>query len=164
MNTITKEKIKKLLKGLEDSMSAVAFAEAGEFETARSILKERRKVLLALTGKNSDANAFRHAINICNRIKAELEILYIEGYEESRLDYYNGQLKKEGIEYNLIRAKGCIKEEILSYTNNNREILFVVVESPDGLIINCNEEEHIIAKSYRKLKCPLVVVSETAGS
>ncbi len=162
METITKEKLKKLLKKLEDSMSAVAFAEAGEFETARSIIKERRKILLALTGKNSDTNAFRYAVNICNRIKADLEMLYVGEYEKTRLDYYKSQLENEGIEYNVIRGKGCIKDELLRYTDNKKEILFVVIESPDGLSINCKEEEHFIADSYKKLKCPLVVVSETA--
>jgi hypothetical protein len=34
--------MKKLLKKLEDIYSAVAFAEAGEFEIAREIMKEER--------------------------------------------------------------------------------------------------------------------------
>jgi hypothetical protein len=34
--------MKKLLKKLEDIYSAVAFAEAGEFDTARELMKEER--------------------------------------------------------------------------------------------------------------------------
>lgn len=34
------ESMKKILKRLEDIYSAVAFAEAGEFDTAREIMKE----------------------------------------------------------------------------------------------------------------------------
>jgi|Deesub1362A_J573_1020465.scaffolds.fasta_scaffold00670_16 K+-sensing histidine kinase KdpD len=164
MESITRERIRRLLKQLEDAMSAVAFAEAGEFETARSLLRERRKILLALTGRNADTNAFRYAINICSRIKAGLEILYIEGYEESRLEHYRKQLEKEGIEHNLVKGKGCIREEILRYTDNDREIQFVVVESPESQGINCKEGELPIAESYRRLKCPLVVVSEPSGT
>lgn len=69
------------------------------------------------------------------------------------------------IEYNVIRGKGCIKDELIKYSADNREILFVVVESSDGLSINCNKnEEHIIAESWKNLKCPLVVVSEMQGT
>ena len=32
--------MKKLMKKIEDAMSAVAFAEAGDFETAREIMRE----------------------------------------------------------------------------------------------------------------------------
>jgi len=35
--------MKRLLKRLEDVYSAVAFAEAGEFDTAREILKEEER-------------------------------------------------------------------------------------------------------------------------
>jgi len=36
--------MKKLLKKLEDIYAAVAFAEAGEFETAREIMREDKRV------------------------------------------------------------------------------------------------------------------------
>ncbi len=35
--------MKKLLKKLENTMTAIAFAEAGEFETAREIMNEDKK-------------------------------------------------------------------------------------------------------------------------
>lgn len=41
LNSLRKDKtMKKFLKRLEDIYSAVAFAEAGEFDTARKIMKE----------------------------------------------------------------------------------------------------------------------------
>jgi len=151
--------MKKLMKKFEDAMAAVAFAEAGEFETARETLREQRKILLALTGERSDINAFRYALNMCKRIGAELEILYISDLSEDLLNQFQAELKKEKIVYRLIQRNGCIKEEILTYTGRKREILFVVVESSDGLNIKCKKADKIIAKPWDNLKCPLVVVS-----
>ncbi len=152
--------MKKLMKKFEDAMAAAAFAEAGEFETARKTLRERRRILLALTGEKSDLNAFRYAFNMCKRIGAELEILYASEHTEGLLNHVRSELKKEGIEYCLIQGSGCLKEQILNHTSKKRNILFVVVESSDGLNINCKKADKIIAKSWDSLKCPLVVVSD----
>ncbi len=154
-----KMNMKKLRKKFEDAMAAVAFAEAGEFETARETLREQRKILLALAGERSDTNAFRYALNMCKRIGAELEILYVSEVREDLLNQFQAELKKEKIEYRLIQRNGCIKEEILTYTGKKREILFVVAESSDKLDIKCKKADKITAKSWDNLKCPLVVVS-----
>ncbi|MEW5768305.1 MAG: hypothetical protein AB1797_11925 [bacterium] len=79
------------------------------------------------------------------------------------LNQFQTELKKEGIGCRLIQGSGCIKEEILNHTNRERDILFVVVESSDGLNINCKEADKIIAESWKDLKCPLVVVSDSAA-
>ncbi len=152
--------MKKLMKKIENIYAAVAFAEAGEFETARETLKEQRKILLALTGEKSDINAFTHALNICKRIGAKVEILYVSDYKEDLLIKFQSDLRKEEIEYKLIQKSGCIKEEILNYTNTNREILFVIVESSDELDISCKKAKNELKDSWENLKCPLVVVSD----
>lgn len=150
------------IKKLEDAMAASAYAEAGEFEAARETLKGGGKILLALTGENSDRSSFKYALNICKRIRASLEILCISEYKKDRLEKFTHELKKEGIDYGITRGDRCIKEEILAYTEKNRETLFVVVESSDGLSINCRKGDKVIAHSWKKLKCPLVVVSDLA--
>ena len=43
-----KVNMKELMKKFEDAMTAATFAEAGETETAREILKEEKRVLLGL--------------------------------------------------------------------------------------------------------------------
>jgi hypothetical protein len=154
--------MKNWIKKWEDAMAASAYAEAGEFEAARETLKGGGRVLLALTGENSGRSSFKYALNICKRIRASLEILYLPENKEGLLDTFEAELKKEGIDYSLTRGEGCIKEEILGYTNKHRETLFVVVESSDGLNINCRRGDKIIAHSWKRLKCPLVVVSDMA--
>ena len=56
--------IKKLVQQFEEIMSSAAFAEAGEPDTAIKILHERRKVLLVLTGEETDMKAAQYALNI----------------------------------------------------------------------------------------------------
>ncbi|MEK6652442.1 MAG: hypothetical protein AABY50_05880, partial [Nitrospirota bacterium] len=61
----------------EKLMSAITFAEEGEHEKAKEILKGRKTVLLALSDKMFDRNAFKYALNVSKRIEASLEILYV---------------------------------------------------------------------------------------
>jgi sugar-specific transcriptional regulator TrmB len=159
---MNKKKLKMWLKKLEDEMAAAAFAEEGEFEAAREILKEQRKILLALSGEKSDFNAFRYAHNICKRIGAGLEILYSKHQDTDFLKEFQHELEKEGIEYNFIPTEGCIKEEILNYTDKRGDILFVVIESSEGFNINCKKSTKVVSESWKHLKCPLVVVSDLA--
>lgn len=151
--------MKKWVRKLEQIMAASAFAEAGEFESARETIKEQRRILLALRGEESDTNAFKYALNTCRRIDAELEVLYVSKIEKGLMSQFKSELQKEGIEYSFIRKNGSLEEEIQNYTGMKRDILFVVVEVSEGVDIHCRKSEHIIADAWRNLKCPLVVVS-----
>lgn len=157
-----KKKMKKWLKKFENDMAAAAFAEAGEFETAREMLKEERKILLALTGQKSDANAFKYAINMCKRIGAKLDILLSKHHKENEVKEFKSELQKESIDHEFIEVGGCVKEEILNYTNHKSNILFVVLESSKELDIHCEKSKKVISESWKHLKCPLVVVSDLA--
>lgn len=154
--------MKNWLKKLDDTMAAAAFAEQGEFDTAREIMREQRKILLALTGAKSDENAFKYAINTCQRIGADIEILYSAAHKKDLINSFKSELRLRGIDYHFIKAEGCVKEEVLRYTSKRTDILFVVVESSDGLDINCKKSKKIISRSWMNLKCPLVVVSDLA--
>ncbi len=150
----------KWLKKLDDTMAAAAFAEEGEFETAREIMHERRTILLALTGDKSDENAFRYAMSTCQRLGAELELLYSKTHKKELINLFKSELRLRGVDYQFIKAEGCVKEEVLNYTSKRTDILFVVIESSDGLNINCKKSNKIISRSWINLKCPLVVVSD----
>jgi len=154
--------MKRLMKKLEDAMSAVAFAEVGEHETAREILKDHKTVLLAISDGAFDRNALKYALNISERIKANLEILYVSDSERDRngLNNFLLEVKKVGFRFSLVMKKGCVKKAILDYTDKRNEILFVVVGAALELNIGCEVSEKVFSKAWKKLKCPLVVVSK----
>lgn len=154
--------LKKLMKKWEDAMAAVTFAEAGEFETAREFLKTRQKVLLVLTGRQSDRNSFKYALNICKRIDAGLEILFIASNDEVPpvVNEFQNVLQGEGIDSETILGRGCVKEAIIRHTEKRNDIQFVVIESSEALDIVCSKDDRELTRTWERLKFPLVMVSE----
>jgi hypothetical protein len=154
--------MKKWLKKFDDVMTAATFAEAGEFDIARESLKEQRTILLAMTGEKSDANSFRYAVNVCKRIDAGIEILFSGQHSTELMKSLKSELKMKSIDYSFIKVDGCVKEAVLKYTTKRKEILFVVIESSDGLDLHCNKSKKAVSQSWKSLKCPLVIVSDLA--
>jgi len=159
-------KLKKMMKHIEDVMAAVSFAEEGEFEAAEALFKRERRVLLALKEGRLDAKTLKYALNSAKRISAHLDILYVsaEGIQNQGPDpafsRFLSELKTQGIESRVIRKTGCLKQEIINYTNQEKDILFAVVESPGSLDADCKEKDNRLSELWRNLKCPLVVVME----
>jgi K+-sensing histidine kinase KdpD len=146
----------------EDIMAAITFAEAGEQEKARDFLKGRKTILLAISDMMFDKNILKYAMSISKRIEAAIDVLYL-----TKADVNNNELKtfiseanKEGIGCNVVKKEGCMKKAILEYTEKRREILFVIVGSTPELEIECKTGEKTLTDAWRKLKCPLVVVSK----
>lgn len=160
------KKFKRTFREIESAMAAAAFAEAGEFNTAREMMKEERRVLLAVRYGQIDKKTLRYAYNTAKRIGATLDILYVSSIDT--IDYVLGQfiteLKEEGLFHRLIRKNGCLKKQIIDYTNSEKDILFVVIESSENLDIDCGLKNRNLSENWDKLKCPLVVVMDTARS
>ena len=153
-----------LKKKVEDLMSAISFAEEGEFDTAREMLKEERRVLLAIKEARLDKKTFRYAINTCKRVGADLDILYVSSAEKMSpaLEQCLEDLKQEGISFRVVRKNGCLKQQIIDYTNKKKEILFAVTESLENLDLDCTGKGKRLSEAWRRLRCPLVVVADNA--
>lgn len=154
---------KKLSRKFEDFMSAASFAEAGEFETAREMLAGRKKVLLVLTGSEPDAKSLRYALNTAQRTDASLEVLVTSSSDSTKrlLQECADQAREAAVGLEVVRRTGCIKEAIISHTKRRQDILCVVVESTGALNIECSQEDRRLEGVWKKLGCPLVLVSET---
>jgi len=161
-------KLKKMMKNVEDALAAVSFAEEGEISSARSLMSEGRRVLLGLKEGRIDANTLKYALNTAKRIGAQLDILYVAAPDSSSqtvdplLDQLVSELKAEGILYRMIPRTGCLKQQIIDYTNSEKDILFAVIESPHSLDADCNKKDKTLSELWQKLKCPLVVVMDGA--
>jgi K+-sensing histidine kinase KdpD len=160
-------KIKRMMKQVEDAMAAVTFAEEGEAETASALFKRERRVLLALKAGRTDAKTLRYALNASLRINASLDILYVAapGSEERAdpvLNDFSSELKQAGVPYQVINRSGCMKQEIIDHTNSRHDVLFVVVESPKSLDADCRKKDGVLTELWKNLRCPLVVVSDAA--
>lgn len=162
-------KLKKIMKHVEDAMAAVTFAEEGQADTASALFKRERRVLLALKAGRTDAKTLRYAMNASLRIQADLDILYVaspgtERQAEPLLESFTAQLKTAGVSYHVIERSGCMKQEIIDYTNGKHDVLFVVVESPNSLDADCRKKDGVLTELWKNLRCPLVVVSDAAGA
>ena len=147
----------------DDLMSAISFAEAGEHEKARELLKGRDTILLALSHRVVDRNVLKYTLSLSRRIEAAIDILYLAKSDENNnlLDNFMTEAAKSGIGCSLVRKEGCMKKAILDYTEKKREILFVIVGSTPELDIECKTGEKSLSEAWKRLKCPLVVVSKS---
>ncbi len=70
-----KSKKPSLRERLQQHMAAIAYAEAGEFQSAEEIIqpgpKSHNTVLLVIEGENPDPSAFSYAVNLCKRTNAD---------------------------------------------------------------------------------------------
>jgi len=151
-------------KKIEAIMSAITFAEEGEYETAKTFLNTRKRGLLTIKNGPMDRKTGTYALNTCKRIGIGLDLLVVADTEQEALDPslqpFMDQLASESIAFSLVRRTGCIKQEILHYTETENDIVFVVIESQDTLERNCATRDRRLSKLWQELKCPLVVVAE----
>lgn len=157
--------VKELIVQFEEIMSAAAFAEAGAFDDARKFLRER-KVLLVLTGMESDMKAAKYAINVSKRMEAVIEILYIahNSKEKSFLEEYLRELKTIGIDYQVTMGKGDVKEEVRRFIEkmNYKDIRLIVIDSED-IGTRAEDGQKAELNELNNLQCPVVLVSGQAG-
>ncbi len=161
-------KLKKLMRNIEDTLTAVSFAEEDEAAAARRVMADSRGVLLALREGRVDVKILKYALNTAKRISARLDILYVRSARNSGteieplLHQFETELSAQGIRYRLVTRTGCLKQQILDYTNSEKEILFAVVESPNSLDDDCNAGDSALSALWQNLQCPLVVVTDEA--
>lgn len=152
--------IKEFVRQLEEIMSAAAFAEAGEPDTALTILHGKKRVLLVLTGEETDIKAAKYALNLCNRMKVGMEILYITKGNEDKasLHDYLKELQIKGIDHEVTECKESLKAVITQFIEKEKGIQFVVVDARD-LGIESEKDAKKTMEEWEKMECPLVLVS-----
>lgn len=162
-------KVIQVIGRAQQALEAAAFAEEGDRSGAKNLLREHRRVLLALRGLEGDARTMTYALNTCRRIGAGLDVLCVADRALSDEDLHRAlapfltSLAEAGVPSRTTSAAGCIKEQIVRYTKSHPEVSFVVVESAGVLDRGCgSDDERRLAHLWKRLTCPLVVVSDPA--
>lgn len=159
-DTSIMDKLRQTFTRMDTAMMAASFAEEGEAGTARQLVNDERRILLAVRREQIDKKIFRYAVNTCKRIGAQLDVLYISATDapDPVLNECITELKAEGINFRLLHKKGGLKQSIIDYTNEKKKILFAVTESSANLEVEQNGSG--LSEAWNNLKCPLVVVEE----
>lgn len=154
---------------VQRSLEAAAFAEENDHSGARRLLRESRRVLLALRGLEGDERTMRYALNTCRRVGAGLDVLCVADRaladEELRraLAPFLARLAEAGIPCRASSTAGCIKEQIIRYAEAHPEVSFVVVESAGVIDRGCGaDDQRKLSRLWNRMSCPLVVVSDPA--
>lgn len=151
-------------------MSAAAFAEAGEFDTARQIAAKsknaHKKVLVVLEGDDLGIRILNYASDLCKRLGGQLEILHRQG--PGRVDITETQIwreftKMEGyVSCTSLDTGESLDDKLMEYGKIRRDILCVVLridlmEKKPGK----NKEEKVWSPDWimEKLNCPVMVYS-----
>lgn len=153
----------KFNKWFESLMSAVTFSEADCPDMAIDEMKGQ-KVLLVLTGGEKDARSFKYALNSSKRVGAPLEVLLF-GKEADRDGFQReaGRISDAlSARVNLVGRSGCTGKQVIDYIERRNDILFVVADSKHILNAGC-PKDGALRGLWKKLKCPLVLVSEPEG-
>lgn len=159
-----------IFKKIEESMVAAAFAESGEQEYAKRLLRSgktaHKKVLLGtdcpvVTGKVLD-----HALNLCKRLGSSLEIFQVipagaiessprEFFEAGtrRLQSLKAKLSPLGISYDYVIKESSLEEELQTISQKRRDILAVIIPVCDG---RKKEKDDFKTAVGRLFSCPVV--------
>jgi hypothetical protein len=158
--------INNLLKEFEAMMSAPDLAEEHISGRVKRDTEERHKVLLVLTGQETDMKAAKYVLHVTKRIRAGISILYIsrEDTENHFLNEYLMKLRSKGIELRIIPSGRSIQETMITFMEegNEDDIHFVVMDSQD-LGISSLTDQKVDMRNLERLKCPLVLVSEAVS-
>jgi hypothetical protein len=181
LNGRSRNKPKKpsLRERLQQHMAAIAYAEAGEFQSAEEIVQpapKSRTVLLVIEGENPDPTAFSYAVNLCKRTSAELDILQViqisakgEDYEllsqkmansSRRLVDLVRQLEQTAVPFKVTMRLGEPASKLVNYAKRHKEVAMVVLDSPKAREASAKNGAWArwIRDLSRQLSIPLIAV------
>jgi len=152
------------------AMSAAAFAEVGEFETARQIAGKNKnahkKVLVVLEGDELNKRILKYALELCKRLGGQLEILHKQGPKKIKISettaWKEFTKKGEEIACASLESGESLDEKLIEYGRTRRDILCVVlrIELMEKKPVKKMEEKAWSPDwIMQNLNCPVMVYS-----
>ncbi len=172
-------KKKSFLQRLQSHMAAVAYAEAGEYQSAKELLEtvpRSKTVLLVIEGETPDAASFSHALSLCKRTGGDLDVLQVipliggeSHYERLRDEMTHGsghfaslvrQAHKAGVPLKITVRQGEVNEKLFDYAKRHKDVAMVILDSPRARAALPKDKVWArFAESFsRQLSLPLVTV------
>jgi K+-sensing histidine kinase KdpD len=145
-NGTTREQVSfmKIMKALEKIATAVAFAEAGEWNSALDIMhaeKTSKKILIAYEGEPDNRRIIEYAIGIAERVKCDMLFSYVATKKKAE------NLTQDYIEMVNKTFNEAFEREVEALQMNGKNINFqhVVVSSEFYEAVNsiCREVKKI---------------------
>jgi hypothetical protein len=162
------KKTRSLRQRLEEHLTAMAFAEAGDFRSAGEMLEvpeKQRTVLLAIEGEEPDPASFNYAASLCRRLDARMSVLVIaealcDEAETERIGALCKRLEGDGISVNIETIQGESNKYLVDYAKHHKEIVTVVYDSPKTRQRSSESKawQRIAEELSNKLSIPLVTV------
>ncbi len=161
-------------------LAAVAFAEAGEFETADEFLRssKRQTVLLVIEGETPDEGTFNYAMRLCQRIQGQIDILQIIDRTDNSNDYdllsrrmslgsthivtLMQRLEQEDVPFKITIRIGDLNQKLFNYAKRHKNVAVVVLDSPKAKAAPKRGSgwSGLAESLSRELSIPLVTVFE----
>jgi hypothetical protein len=161
---------KKGKEKFEKAMSAAAYAEVGEFETARQIAGKNKnfhkKVLIVLEDEDLSRRILNYALGLCERLGGQLEILHKQGPD--RLAICQSEIwqeyteKMDSVVCTSLAPDESLEETLIEYGKSRRDILCVVLRND---LMDKKPVKKKVEKAWspdwimQKLNCPVMVYS-----
>jgi hypothetical protein len=149
--------MKKFSQRLETWFNAVTFAEAGEFETAREILKDEQHVLLVLPDDTFRQNTLDRALNLSSRCGAAILDIFYPPLAETHLHTLLQTYHDSAIRWQTLAIQGDLDTAVLDYVRRTPAVAFVMLEE-------MSENLATLTSPWRNLPCPLVVMTSGTTS
>ncbi len=150
-----------LSERLEKMWAAAAFAEAGEFETARMLVQERRNILLVLHEAEPPPGVLSTALSMMERLEAGVEILLRmgEGQRPPALSHFLEEVARNGKNSRLLYRPELSWETVVSHARSVPETVCILVESLERWGLKGNPDKRRSPSWSNRLPCPLVVTA-----
>lgn len=158
-----------IFEKFQNAMGAAAFAEAGEFESARQFLKTsknaNKKVLLVINGEEVNRRTVKHAWDLSRRLGAMLEIFHVRKQGEHKqtpnvsttvIEDTIGHVK---VRSSFMTPQEQIEKKIVEYAANRRDILCIVLgEQGQNIAAKAGEQKFgALEWLMENIHCPIMV-------
>lgn len=133
------KKIISFLRQFETDLAAIAFAEAGEHETAHEIIigskSSNKKIIVGTHDMALSSGLLPYAVGLRRRMEAGgIEVMHIIHPEtpafsaeiNSRL---GGKLRESGIHYQFFIEQNGFAQTLLHHTTHRRDLLCLVIDA-----------------------------------